>query len=170
MIPKAEHEHQPSGKVERDALVEAIKEVATDKFGAKLPPAFKMPLKDGDKETRVVNGEEVPAMPGYWFIRLTASKEYPPHVVDGKKQQVTSGWNSGDWGNVVVKLKAFDKNGGKGVGAYLNAVQFLFKDEPLGGTTVGAEVFDEVAGSDMGTATASSQSQNNDDYDPFSDE
>jgi hypothetical protein len=160
LFPKEPSEHAADPAPEVDALKEAIKNVATEKFG-KLPPKLDVPLRDGDKET---NNDGQAKHPGYWFLPVRAKAEYPPRLLDGAKRDAKEeDWVSGDWGKALVALYAYDYQGRKGVGAGLRGIQFLHKGEPFGSSSSAESAFDEEK-----TATAAASGE--DEYDPFKDE
>lgn len=160
LIPKAKHEHLEDPNTEAKEIAAAIKSVFITKFGASnLPKVWRNPLQDGDKELRQSDGE--PKNPGYWFINVKCGEEFPPKLVDGSKKTVKEGWNSGDWGLVKIRPFAYDHKGNKGVAFGLEAIQFLYKDESLGGQGPTDEGFDEVQG-----AASGGQSEDQG-FDPF---
>lgn len=168
LIPKEPTEFCEEPKKIGKAIKELIDNAAAERNLAK---GWKSPLKDGDTD---LNGEGEPRAPGYWFIRTACKAEYPPILIDGRRQPVTSGWESGDWGMVKLAMWTYDQAGNKGVSAGLRAVQFLYKDEPLGQSNdpaVVAQEFDEVADADRPTAAAAVAAPVGDgsEYDPFSD-
>lgn len=146
MIPKEPHQFQSDGKAEGAGITSCIKAAAAEMFGENKN--FRNPLKDGDAEK---NGEGYPKYPGHWFLTCKTGEEYPPMVIDGQRiplgadsiEQKRQNWQSGDWGKAKVSFKAYDLNGVKGVSAYLQAVQFLYKDEPFGNST-SAEEFEAI--------------------------
>lgn len=166
LIPKEKHQYLADPKAEIDGIVGCVKTAAEAKFpGAK---GYDKPLRDGDIET---NGEGEPKYPGYWFMNVKTNAEDrngDPKmllVVDGRGVPIGGGFESGDWAKVKVNFAAYDHKGKKGVGAYLDGVQWLYKDEPFGspaGTTPDEfeAVSDAHSGQEMATAGAS-------DYDPF---
>ena len=166
LFPKENGEHQPDAQGEIKAVQQAIVALKNGKFGADFKGVWASALKDGDKELRKNDGE--PKNPGYWYMNVRAKAQYPPKLMDGnlnvpKKED----WTSGDWGLVKVSLFPYDTAGNKGVGAGLIGVQFLFKDEPLGGGSAADEGFGAIANAHAGSPTATQS--NPDEYDPFSD-
>lgn len=141
LFPKAAHEHLPDPKSELVAINAAIEKVLLEKFKAK-PPVWESALKDGDKTLNQNTGE--PKHPGYWYMNATAKAEYRPALVNRAKNEAKEedGWVSGDWGYVKLALFTYDQKGKKGVSCGLRAIQFMFKDEPLGGGGSNADGFD----------------------------
>lgn len=161
LFPKENCEQQPNAAEELKELNKLLRDAVFAKWGDKPPSNLRRPIRDGDTE---MDASGDPKAPGYYFMNVTAKEDYPPLLVDGSRKVVTSGWNSGDWGNVEIAVFAYDTRGNKGVSAGLRAIQFLYKGEPMGGGGgTSASVFDEVK-----TATAAGQAP--DDYDPFADE
>lgn len=156
MIPKEPNEFCPDPKSVGKAVSTLINEALTAFFPT-VPPKWTNPLQDGDTET---DAEGRPKHPGYWFVRAWAGEEYPPLLIDGGRNKVTEGWQSGDWGMVKVSFYGYDKKGNKGVSGGLRAVQFLRHDTPLGSAGVSPDEFAEVAGD-------SGLSQTSGDMDPF---
>jgi hypothetical protein len=157
LIPKDGNDFLKDPKAELQGFANAVKGVLLEHFNGKAPDGWLNPLKDGDKEK---NTQGEPKCPGYWFIKATASAEYPPALVtsvNGQLVKVTDGWGSGDWGEVKLNLSGYaHKSGNKGVFCGLNAIKFTRKDVSLGGGAASADGFDVDA----------PQSQD-DDYDPF---
>lgn len=162
LIPKQANEFCKDGKAVGKAANDLIKAALEAKFGPNVPK-WETPLKDGDTET---DNEGNPRNPGYWYIPVSAKKDFPPLLIDGNKQPVTSGWQSGDWGKVNVQFYAYEFQGKKGVGAGLRGVQFLRHDEPLGGGG-GASVDDFDA--EECDAPLSNGHESNSEADPFAD-
>ena len=166
MIPKEPTAQCPDPAAELAALRASVMECVREKFGDKAK-GVKNPIKDGDLETNI---DGSPKYPGYWFLNTSCREGYPPILIDGDQCKVTTEglWVSGDWGKVKVKFWAYDTAANKGVSAGLRAIQFLYKDTPLGSSydhESAANEFGRVENADKPTYTA-----NSDDYDPFADE
>ena len=164
LIPKLPHKYLADPKAEGKGINEAIKAIMAESF-PKLPPVWNNPLKDGDTEIGRNTGE--PKHPGFWFMQCTTTPEYPPVLLDSQKRKVTGGWQSGDWGYVMVKFFTYDTDGNKGVSASLQAIQFCYHDEPFGGAPTADQVageFGTVADGEEGLATTTQ-----DEVDPFQD-
>ena len=131
-----------------------VKECGKD-FFAKPPAKWDDPIKDGDVE---LNKAGYPKQPGYWYVRAWCKADFPPLLIDGAKQPVTGGWQSGDWGYVQVQFWGYDKAGNAGISGGLRAIQFVKHDEPLGSGQATPDDFDTV----QGDASA--------EFDPFADE
>jgi len=172
LIPKKGNDFCKDPKAEVDKLVAIIKSAAVERF-KDIPKVWKNPFKDGDKE---FNKNDEPKHPGYWFASCAEKEDYPPKLIggtknaDGEFEEVTRGWVSGDWGKVKIRAYAFDHpKGGKGVGLGLQAVQFLYHDEPFGVGGNPTDGFEEVADAQPGL-TGSQKPEDDpesEDYDPF---
>lgn len=161
LIPKEKHKFLAEPKVEVEGVVACVKAAADAKFGAGAK-GYDKPLRDGDIE---LNADGEPKYPGYWYMNVKTNaldRDGNPKnlvVVDGRGVPVGGGFESGDWAKVKVNFAAYDHKGKKGVGAYLEGVQWLYKDEPFGsGNRTSADEFEPV--SDAVTA----------EYDPFEDD
>lgn len=168
LIPKTANGFCKDPQAEYDGVKSCILEAAkSDKLkGAKN---WANPLKDGDKE---LNGNGEPKYPGYWYVGAKAftrdregNEKLGPVVKDGLGVPISahSGFVSGDWGKVVLYFSAYDTSGNKGVTAYLNAVQCLYKDEPFAKGT--GDEFEPVEDAHKVGAAVSAD----DEYDPFAD-
>lgn len=159
MIPKEPNQFCPDPKAIGKRISELVKETLAVKFKT-TPAKWDNPLKDGDAET---DGQGNAKHPGYWFVRAWCKDEFPPLLVDGGRNPVTGGWQSGDWGKVLINCYAYDQKGNKGVGVGLRGIQFLKHDEPLGVASVTPDAFD-VEESDAPLSGSSEE-----DWDPFQD-
>ena len=132
--------------------VEAAKEDGkTRKWGGKIPPNLKLPLRDGDIDRPDdENYEEC------YF--LNASSKDAPQVVDRKVNPVLDPMMvySGCYCNVSVNFYAFNANGNRGVAAGLGNIQFVKDGERLSGKASADADFDaledddeDVLGGDM---------------------
>lgn len=166
LIPKEANQFCKDPEAELEGIRTAIRAAAqSDKLkGAKN---WAQPLKDGDKET---NSDGTPKYPGYWYLGTKAftrdregNEKLGPMVKDGRNVPISahSGFVSGDWGKVVVYFSAYDTSGNKGVTAYLNAVQCLYKDEPF------AKPGDDFEPVEDAYVEASTPNSDGDAYDPF---
>ena len=109
--------------------VEAAKEDGkTRKWGGKIPPNLKLPLRDGDIDRPDDENYE-----DCFF--LNASSKDAPQVVDRKVNPVLDPMMvySGCYCNVSVNFYAFNANGNRGVAAGLGNIQFVRDGERLSG-------------------------------------
>jgi hypothetical protein len=159
LIPKEPTKQCPNPREVGKQISDLVKNLVLGEWGDLKPAQYKNPLKDGDTECSATTGE--PKHPGYWFIRVAsrAGDDWMgPVLIDGDRKHVKGpgAWEAGDWGRVKIRLYAYD-NGSKGIGAGLEAVQFLYKDEPFGKAqnpdAIAAE-FDVDPNADKPTASA----------------
>lgn len=147
LIPKEDKETLRKIKAAIDA---AIQDGINSKWGGKLPPNLKKPLRDGDTER-----PDDPAYAGHYF--LNASSLNRPGIAkpigkgpDGKMrfQEITDSTEvySGCYARVSLNFYAYNKNGNKGVGAGINNVVKVQDGEYLGGR---ARLEDEFADVDF---------------------
>ena len=122
------------------AAVEAAKEIGrSKKWGGKIPPNLKLPLRDGDID-RLDDEAYADAM----FIN--ANSKDAPQIVDRKVQPIIDPMEcgSGDYCNVSVNFYAYNANGNRGVAAGLGNIQKIKDGERLAGKTSAAADFAEV--------------------------
>lgn len=112
------------------AIEEAKKIGAQSKWGGKIPPKLKTPLRDGDEDR-----PDDPAYADSFFFNCTSRNR--PGIVDRNVQEILnpSEVYSGCYGRVNVNFYAYDTNGNRGVAVGLNHVQKLEDGQPLGGNT-----------------------------------
>ena len=131
--------------------IEAAKEDGkTRKWGGKIPPNLKLPLRDGDIDRPDDENYE-----NCYFLNAT-SKE-APQVVDRKVNPILDPMTvySGCYCNVSVNFYSFNANGNRGVAAGLGNIQFVRDGERLSGRASADADFDaleddeEVLGEDM---------------------
>lgn len=145
LIPKAPNDFCKDPAALLKGVREVIEAALKEKF-KEIPKKYETCLHDGDVET---NNDGEPKHPGYWFISSRSDVEYPPVLIDAKRQPVidASKWVSGDWGNAKLSFYGYEFEGKRGVSTSIRAVQFTKKDEPFG-SSVDAETvaqeFDEV--------------------------
>lgn len=108
-----------------------------------VPPRIPTPLHDGDAPKE--NGNSYgPECKGHYVMRVAADKavmKYPIVVVDAARQEILDPTKiySGCWCKVAFNCKSYDAGGKKGITAYLQGVQFIRDDEPIGGGAKTAE-------------------------------
>ncbi len=127
--------------------VEAAKEDAKGKkWGGKIPPNLKLPLRDGD-----IDRPDDENYAGHMF--LNASSKDAPQIVNRKVQPILDPMEcgSGDYCNVSVNFYGFAASGNKGVAAGLGNIQKVKDGERLAGKTSAASDFDEIEDEDDGT-------------------
>ena len=134
LIPKSDE--KTIGKIKK--CIEAAKEDGkTRKWGGKIPPNLKLPLRDGD-----IDRPEDEAYAGCCF--LNANSRQAPQVVDRKVQPILdqSEVYSGCYGQISVTFYGYNTNGNRGIAAGLGNIQKLRDGESLGGRASAAEEFE----------------------------
>jgi len=108
--------------------IEEAKVEGSAKFGGKIPPALKTPLRDGDEER-----PDDEAYAGHYFIN--ANSKDRPQIVDARVQPILdqSEVYSGCYAKVSVAFYAFNTNGNKGIACGLGNIQKIKDGESLGG-------------------------------------
>lgn len=135
IIPKNDKETLQAIK---EAVNEA-KELGKGKWGGKVPPTIKTPLRDGDAER-----PDDEAYAGCYF--LNANSKNKPGVVDINVQPILDATEvySGCYARLTLNFYAYNANGNKGIAAGLGNVQKLADGEPLGGFTRAEDDFEVV--------------------------
>ena len=115
------------------ALKAAAKLALQEKFGDKIPPKVRNPLRDGDTETK---GDGSPLGAEYqncYFVTVKSSKR--PGIIDAHGVELLGADDvaSGDFGRVSINAFAYDQAGNRGVSFGPNNVQLLEKGKSLGG-------------------------------------
>lgn len=141
IIPKSDKQ---TLKRVREAIEAAKEQGKTKKWGGKLPPKLKLPLRDGDEE----RPDDEAYADSYFF---NCSSKQKPGVVDKKCNPIIDAEEvySGCYGRVSVNFYPFDTSGSKGVAAGLNNVQKLKDGDPLGGRSRAEDDFGDGFGSDF---------------------
>ena len=123
--------------------IEIAKEEGKGKWGGKIPPNLKTPLRDGDTDR-----PDDEAYAGSYF--LNANSRIAPQVVDRKVQPILdqSEVYSGCYCNVSVTFYGYNSNGNRGIAAGLGNVQFVKDGEALGGRTKASDDFEAMADED----------------------
>ena len=119
--------------------LEQAKKDSVGKWGGKVPPNLKTPLRDGDTDR-----PDDEAYVGCYF--LNANSRQAPQVVDRKVQPILdqSEVYSGCYCNVSVTFYGYNSNGNRGIAAGLGNIQFVKDGEALGGRTKAADEFTAV--------------------------
>lgn len=134
LIPKTDKATIEKLKLAMNAALEHGK---TSKFGGKVPPNLKMPLRDGD-----VDRPDDDVYKGHYFINCNSDKR--PGIAkpvgkhpDGrtKFQEITDTTElySGCYGRVSINFYAFNINGNRGIAAGLGNIVKVQDGEPLAG-------------------------------------
>lgn len=143
LIPKTD---TATVKQLNDAIEAArVAGVAKGIRNAKTAPS---PLHDGDGQ-KPRGGEYGPECKGMWV--LSANSKRKPMVVDRRVQPILDPREiySGMWAIVDINFAAFATQGNSGITCYLNNIQKIKDDEPLGGSAAKPEaVFTAVEDDD----------------------
>ena len=125
------------GKI-REAIEEA-KQNGVSKWGGKIPPNLKLPLRDGD-----IDRPDDPAYADSYFIN--ASSQEKPGIVDRKRVPITDplAVYSGCYIRASINFYPFNTNGSRGVAAGLANIQFWADGEPLNGRVRAEDEFDTL--------------------------
>ena len=122
--------------------VEAAKEEAkSKKWGGKIPPNLKLPLRDGDIER--------PDDENYASCMfLNANSTDKPGIVDRQVNPILDPMQvySGCYCNVSISVYGFSANGNRGVACGLGNIQWLKDGERLSGKADAASDFEAVDG------------------------
>ena len=135
IIPKSDTETVNAIK----AATEEARQEGVPKWGGKIPPNLKLPLRDGD-----VDRPDDPNYEGCYFIN--ASSKEKPGVVDRKRVPITDPLTvySGCYVRASLNIYPFNTNGNRGIAAGLNNVQFWCDGEPLNGRMRAEDEFDAL--------------------------
>ncbi len=137
VIPKSDK--KTLAKIQK--AVEAAKEEAKGKkWGGKIPPNLKLPLRDGDIER--------PDDENYAnCMFLNANSTDKPGIVDRQVTPILDPMQvySGCYCNVSLSVYGFSSNGNRGVACGLGNIQWLKDGERLSGKADAASDFEAVA-------------------------
>jgi len=122
-------------------LVEAVKEVANEKWGpGKRPKGFRSPFRkqdDREKDGKMPDGYEK----GAYYCNFKSDRK--PGLVDGQMQKILdrSEFYGGCYAIATVVAAAYDRGGNAGVSFWLNNVQKTKEGEPFGNRTLPEDDF-----------------------------
>ena len=136
LVPKSDTE--TLGRIAK--CIEAAKEDAKGKkWGGKIPPNLKTPLRDGD-----IDRPDDENYAGMMFFNATSKDA--PQVVDRNVQPILDPMEcgSGDYCNVSVNFYGFNANGNRGVAAGLGNIQKVRDGERLAGRASAASDFEAL--------------------------
>lgn len=124
------------------AEIERAKQEGAQKvFGGHVPPVCKAPIYDGNR-TRPASGEPFgEECKGHLVI--TASAKMQPAIVDLNLEDIINPAEvySGCYIRANINFFAYNKNGNKGIGCGLNAIQKIADGEPLTARVSAEEAF-----------------------------
>ena len=110
---------------------------------------FRSPLRDGDGE-KPNGGKYGPECAGCWVLNTSSKRQ--PGMVDRRNQRIIDPGEiySGIWAYVDINFACFSVPGNSGIACYINNLQKVRDDEPLGGASarpedVFAPVYDDDA-------------------------
>ena len=141
IIPKADK--KTLAKIEK--AIEAAKETGkSKKWGGKIPPNLKMPLRDGD-----IDRPDDPAYENSYFINATSQEA--PGIVDRKRVKITDplAIYSGCYIRALINFYPFNANGNRGIACGLQCIQFWHDGEPLNGRIRAEDAFDDLDDDDF---------------------
>jgi len=130
-----------------NAAIEAAR-VAGAAKGIRNAKNFLSPLRDGDGQ-KPRGGEYGPECRGCWVLNTSSKRQ--PKVVDRRLQPIIDPDEiySGMWANVDINFACFSMSSNSGISCYLNNIQKVRDDEPLGGSASRPEdVFSQVESED----------------------
>lgn len=125
--------------------VEAAKAAAKGKkWGGKIPPNLKLPLRDGD-----IDRPDDENYANCMFLNATSKDA--PQIVDRKVQSILDPMEcgSGDYCNVSVNFYGFSASGNRGIATGLGNIQKVKDGERLSGKTSATSDFAEVEGEEV---------------------
>ena len=140
VIPKSDVE--TIGKI-RAAIEEAKQNGISSKWGGKIPPNLKLPLRDGDVER-----PDDAAYANSYFVNATSYEK--PGIVDRKRIPLTDPLSiySGCYVRASINFYPFNTNGLRGISAGLQNLQFWCDGEPLNGRVKAEDEFDALDAED----------------------
>ena len=113
-----------------DAIASA--RLAGEAKGIRGARNFPSPLRDGDGQ-RPRGGDYGPECKGCWVLNTSSNRK--PKVVDRRVQPILDPDEiySGMWAIVDINFACFSMSSNSGISCYLNNIQKVKDDEPLGG-------------------------------------
>ena len=128
------------------AIREAIEQAKQDgvaKFGGKIPPNLKLPLRDGD-----IDRPDDPNYADCYFVNANSKEK--PGIVDRRRIPITDPLElySGCYVRASINFFAFNTNGNRGIAAGLGNVQKWADGEPLNGRVRAEDEFEALDAED----------------------
>ncbi|RGU84257.1 DUF2815 family protein [Ruminococcus bromii] len=119
-----------------ERAIEAAKQAGVAKFGGKIPPVLKLPLRDGDAER-----PDDENYAGKMFVNANCKTK--PGLIEKNGMEIinTAEFYSGCYGKASVTFYAFNSNGNKGIACGLNNIMKTRDGEPLGGRSRAVDDF-----------------------------
>ena len=139
IIPKSDTETIAAIK----AAIEQAKQDGIAKFGGKIPPNLKLPLRDGD-----IDRPDDPNYADCYFVNANSKER--PGLVDRRRIPITDPLElySGCYVRASINFYAFNTNGNKGVAAGLGNIQKWAEGEPLNGRVRAEDEFEALDAED----------------------
>ena len=127
-----------------NAAIEEAKQNGIPKWGGKIPPNLKLPMRDGD-----IDRPDDPAYENSYFINATSQEA--PGIVDRKRVKITDplAIYSGCYIRALVNFYPFNANGNRGIACGLQCIQFWHDGEPLNGRIRAEDAFDDLDDDDF---------------------
>lgn len=125
------------------AAIEQAKQDGIAKFGGKIPPNLKLPLRDGD-----IDRPDDPNYADCYFVNANSKEK--PGLVDRRRIPITDPLElySGCYVRASINFFAFNTNGNKGVAAGLGNIQKWAEGEPLNGRVRAEDEFEALDAED----------------------
>lgn len=119
-----------------ERAIEAAKQAGVAKFGGKIPPVLKLPLRDGDTER-----PDDENYAGKMFVNANCKTK--PGLIEKNGMEIIDAteFYSGCYGKASVTFYAFNSNGNKGIACGLNNIMKTRDSEPLGGRSRAVDDF-----------------------------
>lgn len=119
-----------------ERAIEAAKQAGVAKFGGKISPVLKLPLRDGDAER-----PDDENYAGKMFVNANCKTK--PGLIEKNGMEIidTTEFYSGCYGKASVTFYAFNSNGNKGIACGLNNIMKTRDGEPLGGRSRAVDDF-----------------------------
>ena len=121
------------------AAIEVAKQESLAKWGGKIPPNLKMPLRDGD-----IDRPDDPNYTNAYFVNANSNER--PGVVDRRRVPITDPLEvySGCYVRASITFYPFNTNGNRGVACGLQNIQKWCDGEPLNGRVRAEDEFDAL--------------------------
>lgn len=121
----------------KEAIEEAKKE-GIGKFGGKIPPNLKLPLRDGD----IDRADDENCANSYF---INANSKTKPGIIDINRNEILDSTEvySGCYGRASITFYAFNTNGNRGIACGLQNIQKVSDGEPLGGRSRAEDDFND---------------------------
>ena len=135
IIPKSDTE--TIGKIRR--AVEQARQDGVTKWGGKIPPNLKLPLRDGD-----IDRPDDPNYANAYFVNANSNER--PGVVDRRRVPITDPLEvySGCYVRASITFYPFNTNGNRGIACGLQNIQKWCDGEPLNGRVRAEDEFDAL--------------------------